>query len=59
MSLRSFIGLCEHRWQDEARLETYVANAFRESSSDSPTMMVAARTVQRCRLCGSVRSVRL
>jgi hypothetical protein len=59
MSLRSFIGLCEHRWQDEAEIVRSVANPFRESSNDPATAIVGFRRVQRCSVCGKVRSVAL
>lgn len=59
MSLRSFFGLCEHRWMDEAEIGRRVANAFRESAAEPATMLVGIRRVQRCRLCGKVRSVTL
>lgn len=59
MSLRSIIGLCDHRWQDESEINTCVRNAFRESPDDPATMIVAMRRVQRCTVCGKVRSVRL
>jgi hypothetical protein len=59
MSLRSFLGLCEHRWQDESEIVHRVANVFRESVEESPTMIVGIRRVQRCSICGKVRSVSL
>ena len=59
MSLRSFIGLCEHRWQDESLIERKVANAFRESMEQPATMTNGIRIVQRCTVCGKARSVAL
>ena len=59
MSVRSFLGLCEHRWQDEAEITRSVANPFRESINDPATVVVGYRRVQRCTICGKVRSVRL
>jgi hypothetical protein len=59
MSIRSFIGLCEHRWQDEAEIVRKVANCFREKPSDPATMIISFRRVQHCTVCGKVRSVAL
>lgn len=58
-SLRSIIGLCDHRWVDEGEVHTKRANAFRTSINEPAVMLVGINRVQRCTICGKVRSVRL
>lgn len=51
MSLRSFIGLCEHRWQDIGEIEKKAGPDFGR--------VIEIRLVQRCTICGKVRSISL
>lgn len=55
MSLRSFIGLCEHRWQDAGQIDRKV----RDSGEAEGWRLIEIRTIQRCTICGIVRSVKL
>lgn len=57
MNVRAFLGLCEHRWHDEAEITRHVRNPFRNSLDEPVTVVSQYRRVQRCAVCGKVRSV--
>lgn len=62
MTLRSFIGLCEHRWQDQEQITAWNRRRHVFTPGEmkvEPEICVGIRVVQRCTVCGKVRSVRL
>jgi hypothetical protein len=59
VSLRRFIGLCEHVWQDTGHLHTRVPNRWRTSLDEPAFLTTRIEVTQRCTKCGKVRSVEL
>lgn len=59
MSLRSFLGLCEHSWQDTGHIEGKVPNLWRTSLEEPAYITVNIYVTQRCDKCGKVRSTKL
>lgn len=61
MSIRSFFGLCEHRWQDTGeRITTWARRRHPLTVEQAEReICVGISHVQRCTKCGLVRSAAL